>query len=541
METPSVMENYASLPEIRDLILIITFTVTLATVIWFFLDPGPEPVVSFLTSLVSLISALFYARQGKGNSMPDKTHRDRILAFQTPKRVSKVTKNHFKIPSTFLDWEQCTLMLWAYIPQKGQALRNGDTYRYLLSHRSSGEADTSIFALRYFPSEDNQWGLWISNNRGERCDLNVEDVLESGWHHFLIGWDHSKPELVFQIDLGTGGNKHTSSYLSCWPKPEENSVVLGSWVDYPHPPYIDSYCETLIYQVQILPIFLGLDSSTVTAHWKMGRRISIRWLGMLEKSRGWLHSKRSLIENPNPWVLAIIGGMIVGVVLLIIQYTIFESDNNQTSFFPTQTSSLLHHTSTATLTTSTDTPTPTQTPSPVTPSVATPSPSLPTFTYASTRMPTATPTLDFQTEISTASNAPHDESPQLAIERGAYTIALCVNEPVNLGTLELRLTEDRNGQLLAGKLVFGDVFPSSTTTQAGQCWCLQQKGAQRHEVPSVCSEQNTKLIDPIVNIRFSSIEIRFENSTIGKCSAFPNIVNNTYRCGNISLGGRQDE
>lgn len=455
---------------------------------------------------------------------PNKAHQDHLLAFRIPKTVSYGISNHPKISSSFLGWEQCTLMLWAYIPQKGQDLRKGDNYRYLLSHRANeapnNTEDRNVFALRYFPSKENQWGVWISNNRGERFDLNVRDVLEGGWHHFLIAWDHSKPKLVFQIDLGEGGEKDSNLYSSCWPEPEEEGVVVGSWVDYPSPPFEDSYCETCIYLVQIFPAFLSHDSPTVTAHWKMRSRA--KWLCRLGESWKWISRLVTPLNSPNTCLaqiaIAVVGALVAAYLLGFLGF-----NNNQTGSLPTQTLSLLQFpTETTESSLSTDTHT-RNTPAP-TPSVRldqlSPQPLTPSITPEQTES-SASPT----SAILSVDALQSDEFRPL--ERGDEIVAICLNRAVSDLSIVGISFPDINEFYSLGTLVF------SEAGQASQCGCIRQKGTRGgFLVPGVCNEKNTIYSDVEgADWRNSTIKIMIEGEEVLTCPPQEDsLSDNTYSC-----------
>jgi hypothetical protein len=194
--------------------------------------------------------------------------RPRESLFQGPQFISAAVKDQPKISASFVRWQQCTIVAWVLVPLKGQGLRGGPTYRYLLSHRThqlEKGKDSNVFALRYYPPEDNQWGIWISNEQAEHNHLTISDRLEPGWHHFLIAWDHSVPRLVFLIDGGSQGSNCTSSYRTCWPARHTNDAFVGSWVA-PPPPFANSYCETRLSHLLLFDSYLTPEDPVIRDH-----------------------------------------------------------------------------------------------------------------------------------------------------------------------------------------------------------------------------------------------------------------------------------
>jgi len=186
--------------------------------------------------------------------------------FSEPVLISVTTGSLERVSGDFLTWNNCTVTMRVYVPPRGQGLRGGPTFRYLLAHGSPSTSgkDLNVFALRYYPPEQNQWGLWMSNAKGERHDITIADQLESGWHEFLIAWDHYKPELVFLIDGGRGGDSRSVSYLSSWPAYAKGEVFVGSWVASPQP-YADSYCETRVHLLAAYDSVLDQSAAATSA------------------------------------------------------------------------------------------------------------------------------------------------------------------------------------------------------------------------------------------------------------------------------------
>lgn len=198
---------------------------------------------------------------------------DRYL--QEPSEILAEKKNRLKIESNFLHWPQCTILLWVYVPPKGQGLRNSPTNRYIIAHQT-GEASNqkdrfyNQFVLRH-SSKRERWEVQVSNGKAEypNSSLGIGDGLEVGWHQFMIAWDNEKPKLTFAIDKGKGGTELWTSYRSFWPDTLGEKATVGAWTsDY----WAGHYCETKLYQLWILDSFLEPTDSIVNEHFKLKPR-----------------------------------------------------------------------------------------------------------------------------------------------------------------------------------------------------------------------------------------------------------------------------
>lgn len=147
---------------------------------------------------------------------------------------------------------------------------------------------------------------------------------------------------------------------------------------------------------------------------------------------------------------------------------------------------------------------------------------------ASVTRPQSTSTVSPQLLSSTPlalvpSSVPSDlDAPSLTLHRWGDTVAICANEPADLGALHIVLGSERQ--------VLGDVFPASVATQAGECWCLQQERGQ-FDLPAVCQEGNVSPRLPWVGVfwRNETVTLSLEGQVIKECNA--QIDNNQpYSC-----------
>lgn len=179
-----------------------------------------------------------------------------------PMLISFSKGNRQAFTSEFLHWSQCTIVLWVCVPPMGERLRDAPDYRYLLAHQKpeNGPPNRNKFGLCYTP--DRRWQVEITNNAGTWERVGFLDKLEPGWHHFLIGWNHTDPKLAFCIDKGQGGSDYTETYRAKWPEERHKAAYIGAWMA--ENPYESSYCETEVFNLQIWKRFLELTDPIVS-------------------------------------------------------------------------------------------------------------------------------------------------------------------------------------------------------------------------------------------------------------------------------------
>lgn len=194
----------------------------------------------------------------------------RIRLFREELEISSATKNLRQMDSSFLSWPKCSIMVWVLVPPQGQGLRDAPNYRYLFAHITNDPREMqqcNLFALRYTPHK--HWEVAFTNDQAQFAPgtFVIPDGLQPGWHHFFIAWDHSKPELIFRIDDGRGGENYSKSYLSYWPKRQADKVTIGAWVT--TDPYSASYCDTHLFELRIYNGFLGSTDVRFSEHIKL--------------------------------------------------------------------------------------------------------------------------------------------------------------------------------------------------------------------------------------------------------------------------------
>lgn len=179
--------------------------------------------------------------------------------------ISSSRKNKQLVASDFILWDECTLMVWVYMPPRGEGLRDSNHNRCLLAH-TTGRTDTGEnyngFTLRH--NEYQQWKFSFSNNKAKygSKQLLVDDGLEHGWHHLLIRWNKLAPELSFLIDKGNCGNDRSSSFLSYWPEKNDENITVGAGTSGD----ASTYCETKLLSLWICNKFLSPDDEILITH-----------------------------------------------------------------------------------------------------------------------------------------------------------------------------------------------------------------------------------------------------------------------------------
>ena len=84
------------------------------------------------------------------------------------------------------------------------------------------------------------WKIWLVNDPGigQVWSANDTDELGSGWHNFIVRWDHSQPLLELLIDGRT--EIATSDYLAFWPTRFAADIMLGAWPQHWSEHYVDT-------------------------------------------------------------------------------------------------------------------------------------------------------------------------------------------------------------------------------------------------------------------------------------------------------------
>ncbi len=175
-----------------------------------------------------------------------------------PLFVSYQRKNRVIIPSDFIKLDECTIMLFIFIPDPGQSLRNAPENRYIFGHETP-KTNFNRFSLRY--SFLNEWVFELSNNKGELHNLVIADGLETGWHQFIVTWNRTLPSLYLYIDAGKWRD-FSKSFITYWPEKYLDTVSFGAW----SAPYATSYCETKLYKLRIYDKYLLPTDQVVREH-----------------------------------------------------------------------------------------------------------------------------------------------------------------------------------------------------------------------------------------------------------------------------------
>lgn len=173
---------------------------------------------------------------------------------KTPQLIMGEKKNRLVITSEFILWEKCTILVWIYVTPQGSGIRNAPHNRYIFGHHTGNHPtikwrDKNVFAMRY--SLNNKWVVIFNNATADESDatLSVDDKLNTGWHHFLISWDKSKPSVNLLIDEGLSGNDLLEeAFRNHYPELRADNISVGSWPNN----WEGHYCETQLYNLQII-------------------------------------------------------------------------------------------------------------------------------------------------------------------------------------------------------------------------------------------------------------------------------------------------
>ena len=167
---------------------------------------------------------------------------------KSPESSAEITalrkESAISISSDFLKSPQGSLSVWVALQPFGRGIRKLQNNRYIFAHDTNrGEAKdfdgdkryVNVVALSrgprgFAPPRDPLWRLWIANGEGKGRSWTFSDseAIESGWHHFLLRWDHDKALLEFLLD---GQVRATAGpdYGKFWPTGYDTQAFVGSW------------------------------------------------------------------------------------------------------------------------------------------------------------------------------------------------------------------------------------------------------------------------------------------------------------------------
>lgn len=196
-----------------------------------------------------------------------------IMKATKPLFINSNQHNHKPLDAKFLDFEKCTLMLWVFVPEQGNALRSGVENSYLISHMTDGvgEIQRNLFAIRYSPAR--KWELVFTNEIGSKNpqSLSIDDSLSVGWHHFWVSWDKLNSLIKFSIDGGINGEAEDASFIDNFVNRHTRNATVGSWLttETNAYPYQESYCNTYIKDLWICERIVEPGSRLFNAHMKL--------------------------------------------------------------------------------------------------------------------------------------------------------------------------------------------------------------------------------------------------------------------------------
>lgn len=192
-----------------------------------------------------------------------------------PVLITAKNQNRCRVESDFLLWSQCTILIWVYVPPKGEGLRNSPSNKYIFGH-ITGTADEqnylyyNQFCLRH-SSPRGRWEVQFSNEKAKYPDkyLVIGDGLATGWHQFVITWDSHAEKIAFMIDAGKNGSDLSNSYIDYWPSKVGYNVTVGGWaIDWD-----GHFCETQLGHLWIAKKYSEATSEIVKAHYDLGKSL----------------------------------------------------------------------------------------------------------------------------------------------------------------------------------------------------------------------------------------------------------------------------
>jgi len=124
-------------------------------------------------------------------------------------------------------------------------------------------------------------------------------------------------------------------------------------------------------------------------------------------------------------------------------------------------------------------------------------------------------------EINTLDQTSVVDTREVKIYRSGDSIAICALSRGNFTSVGIEFGNNEHYQL-------GEVFPSSAVTNAGDCWCLQQRNPV-FPTPSQCTEANTSEQSDFGDWRNALITLAYEDGRITSCEPQPEELG-VYEC-----------
>ena len=187
-----------------------------------------------------------YRESHRPTSIFEKPH---LIDFQHPESVGA-------IDATVLECKKGGFELCIYLHPFGRGIRRLFNNRHILAHATLPSSPyKNVFSFHRGPLEfvagkkdKPTWQLWLVSDASFHGAWKCGDAatIETGWHHFIIRWDHDRPVLELVLD----GNViiTTTEYLKCWPNRVLTSMTVGCWPN----PWREHYIDTWIAQVKVL-------------------------------------------------------------------------------------------------------------------------------------------------------------------------------------------------------------------------------------------------------------------------------------------------
>jgi hypothetical protein len=172
-----------------------------------------------------------------------------LITSKDPNSVRKLSADILRKPSGGV---ACCV----FVSPFGKGIRNLVNNRYLFSHAGTPVSPyANVFSLlrgpRKFEKDEIHipvWKLWLCNgsSNGNWYHIGDTDSFPSGWHSFVVRWDHTKPSLELVID----GQVLISvnNYLPHWPEQFTSEITVGAWPR----PWSEHYIETCAARWKVL-------------------------------------------------------------------------------------------------------------------------------------------------------------------------------------------------------------------------------------------------------------------------------------------------
>jgi len=162
------------------------------------------------------------------------------------------TNSCLRRSSEFLKNQKSTIAIWVWFyPDNNMGMRTLGHHQYLIAHDTNkgnplyrlGAKNDYQNAFGFLLNKSNNWQFWLTDENGQKYTVpsfpDSTSVIPTGWNHFAIRWDHTKP--LLEILVNEKMMISTTDYLNHWPNRYDQNIFIGTWQGLHKSHFINTY------------------------------------------------------------------------------------------------------------------------------------------------------------------------------------------------------------------------------------------------------------------------------------------------------------